>query len=174
LHVNVIILVRLGETVAPRRPEEEASSDEGVEEVEEAEEEDTGETPEEELDDDADASLAALAAAAAASTMPLSTALSRGCSDGDARVAIRGNRLRGRALAGAEDAVKAMMVVRSFRRQRCDELVVGIAESTTLGAVVALCAAPIVDAALGLEAVKHALARIVEPGFLVTRGVVVV
>lgn len=171
--MNVIILVRLGETVAPRRPEEEASSDEGVEEVEEAEEGDTGETPEEELDD-ADASLAALAAAAAASTMPLSTALSRGCSDGDARVAIRGNRLRGRALAGAEDAVKAMMVVRSFRRQRCDELVLGIAESTTLGAVVALCAAPIVDAALGLEAVKHALARIVEPGFLVTRGVVVV
>ena len=167
LHVNVIILVRLGDIVAPRRPEEEEESSDEEEEVE-----DTGAAATEEEDDEEEEdSLAAFAAAAAASTMLLSTASSRGGCSGsdDARAKTGEGRLRGAAGGGGAIA-KAM--VGNFR-QRCEEVVgIGIV-STTLAAAAGVCVARrcAPPTAAGLLVARRVLASIVVPefGFITSR-----
>lgn len=152
LHVKVIILVRLGDIVAPRRPED--SSEEEEEEIEE-----TGEANEDEEEateaEGGEYSLAAFAAAAAASTMLLSTASSRGWSEGDARVAIRGCRLSAAVAERADAKVMGFLF-----RQRCKFDIVNIIVGKTLAAVIARCVPPpSAAAAAGLPAVKQVLAR---------------
>ena len=166
--MNVIILVRLGDTVAPRRPEEEEEEDSSEEEEEEEEEEvgDTGaaaaaeDEKEEGEEGDGEDSLAAFAAAAAASTMLLSTASSRGLfwSGNDARARAGECRLRG--TAERRGAIASAMMGEGLFRQRCEFVGSGIVSTTLAAAWVSRRAPPTATADL-LVARRQVLASIV-------------
>lgn len=147
LHVNVISLVLRGLTVAPRRPEEEASSEE--------------ETEANDVVDAADASdaRAAFAAAAAASTMLLSTASSRSPEEDEDALATTGREKR--CLGDARRRRRGEGASTKWWRQRCVVVnaLVDIVDVALLDGTSCRCPLPsvVVGRALLLEATIEVL-----------------